>query len=150
MLDTAQVVSIEKGFGDPKVHAQRIHDSYYQAFLAMQNAAVGAGLPVHCDSLFSQMFNAGHRLADFWQRRAHRLDRALRVALASDCVSDQHRAEIVAVLVGSKKLRRDKKLLSEAEGQLIADYRRMDTDGKQMLRTLLSRIANSTSDGGGR
>ena len=65
------------------------------------------------------MFSEGRRLADFWERRACRLDRALRVALASDCVSEEQRSEIVAVLVGKKKIG-DKKLLSDPEEKLLA------------------------------
>ena len=150
LLDTPRVVSIEQGSDDPKVHASRLQDAYYNAYRAAEAVDHDAGLNVSCESPLSQMLSAGFRLADFWARRAYRLDRALRLVMESDALSAEQRAEIVAVLVGKKNLGRDKKLLSDAEWQIVVEYRRTDVPGKQMLRTLVKRIANSpANDEGG-
>jgi hypothetical protein len=83
-----------------------------------------------------QMYNAGRRFAEVWEVRAQRLERALRLVLASDLASEEQRADIVAVVCGRKYTGRDRKTLSTTEADLIRYYRAADADGKHMLRTM--------------
>jgi hypothetical protein len=86
------------------------------------------------------MLSAGHRYVEIWERRARAIERTLRTILASDALNDDDRAAVVAVLCGRSSAR-DPKLLTDVETALIEHYRETTTADKQMLRTLLARLA---------
>lgn len=138
---TPRVVSLDSAPDDPRIRAERARKEYHARMVEMSDQAREAGLPIDGLSPLGRMFHAGHSYAEVWERRAHRLDRALRMLLASDAPTAEQRADVAAVLFGRKAIGRDSKTLSAVEADLVADYRSMSTADKQMLRTLLDRLA---------
>ena len=139
--NTQRVVSHDPALGDPRVRAERLRQEFYGMSGVLHEEARAAGLEIHGTSTLGQTFSAACRLASMWERRAHRLERTLRHLLASDALNDEQRAEAIDVLFGRKQIGRDRKTLSPRETQLLEHYRGIDADGKQMLWTLIDRLA---------
>lgn len=113
---------------DPTEHEKRLKSKFWQA---LKDDAGKSALLLY---------------PEFLARRLRVLERTLRALLASGSLSDGERAHALALLYGAPGRFRDGKLLNEHEGKMIEAYRTMDTTGKQMLRTLLARLA-ATSQG---
>lgn len=137
----AAVVDFESAPTDPKARASRLDSAYYSAYDAMRDEAESLGLRTGCNSRLSALFSTGNRLAGHWRARADKLERALYAALACDALSDEERARIIEALHGRGGRRRDAKLLTETEIAVLQHYRESAPADKQMVRTLLARLA---------
>lgn len=141
------VVPFNGSVTTPKARARHAFHVYHAAMRAAQEEVRAAGVPVHGDSAFSQMFHTGNRMADVWERHAARLERALHTVLAMDAlVSEEQRARILSALHGQGGRMRDANVLLPAEGELVQHYRNADAGGKQMLRTMARLAANKAAD----
>lgn len=83
---------------------------------------------------------------DYLERRVRQLERSLKAVI--DSQGPKRRGQILGLLYGPKGAeRRDPKLLTAAEMRLFECYRAIDTEGKQMLRQLCTRLARTSSGG---
>jgi hypothetical protein len=71
--------------------------------------------------------------------RTFRLERQLRAALACDGLTDEWRLGVLRALYGKQGTVRA--MISEADTKLLEDYRALDAAERQMLRTLIDRLA---------
>jgi hypothetical protein len=142
-----QVAQLARMFGDVEDHRDaidRARENFRTAYDQMQRQAGSAGLEIHGKSTVARVLYAGRRYADAWERRVKALEKVLKDVLASDSATDEQREAMMRALCGRTSQGRDPKLLSEAEAALIAHYRASDAADKQMLRTLLARLARNT------
>ena len=100
--------------------------------------------------LSDRLANAFDKQLRWWERRVRRVERQLHQLLASDLLNQDQRHACLETLFGIKGTARDGKVLSKFEGQLIADYRAMDSPGRTMLRTLCDRLVHTGDKKDGR
>jgi hypothetical protein len=142
-----QVAQLARMFGDEALEHKdaltRASGEYHRAWKVMENLAQDAGIIKfgNHENQLSRMFHAGHHVADILERRVKALEKILRDVLASDYATDEQRDALMRALHGRTSPGRDPKLLSETEAALVAHYRAMAQHDKQMLRTLLGRLA---------
>ena len=115
-----------------------LRDALYDAYHTCLNG-VRRDDP-HWDEI-GQLHHAGHRLADFHERRAARAEKIAQAALATDAISDELRAEILKGLHGST--RRDAKLLSERDAELLESYRLLGTEDRAVVRRYIGWAAGT-------
>jgi hypothetical protein len=137
----ATVVQFTTPPADPKERGRRAEETYRAAYDAMSDEAKDAGLEVHGGSTLFRMFSAGLRCTEVWRLRVKALERALTNVLASDALPDEQRISALKVLHGEETVGRNPHLLSDAERRLIDHYRASAPADKQMLRTLVARLA---------
>jgi hypothetical protein len=89
------------------------------------------------------MFQAGCRLAGFWESHFKRLDRTLNMLLASDALSGPIRAD---VLIAKRATLRDAKLLTEHEAELVAAYRKLSSKGRSAIREMAQWAVKAADD----
>lgn len=77
----------------------------------------------------------------YWERQASKATRQLRVVLANADLPEELRRHVVGAIHGGGAQRRDSKLLSETELDVIRQYRAMNGSDRQMVRTLFKRLA---------
>jgi hypothetical protein len=150
---TATIVPIKSASDAPPNEREReLYGVWRQAYDELREALTKAGWivnrpqePTQVQVILERLFFGISHYVDFHARRVKAVERALRAALASDAISDEQREDVLAVLYGAKGVGRDPKLLSEYESQLIDHYRTTDAAGKQMLRTLCKRLAQSSA-----
>jgi hypothetical protein len=99
-------------------------------------------------SLFDKYVEASERVYRYSEGRLWKAERDLRATLGAD-LSDVQRECVLTTLYGEQQgRRRNVHVLSEAERQLIDQYREIDAKGKQMLRELFARLAATSMKGG--
>ena len=81
-------------------------------------------------------------LYGYWERQAVKYQSLLRRAMACDGIDDEQRSAILEGLHGLKARQMDSRVLSDAERRLVDNYRHMDDRDRQMLRTLVDRLAS--------
>src|SRR4029077_7585130 len=128
--------------------AKALEDRFYNSYRIVEKSAVNAGLRVDGGSELNQWLYSAHAWKDFWERQTKRLDRTIRGLLASDNLTAEQRAMLIASLHGAAPgFIVDPRLLTVFERRIIEQYRATDTAGKQMLRTLCQRLAQTRSEG---
>jgi hypothetical protein len=142
------VASIDN-WPDPKPRAKRAYEQYRAAWDVLENDLQEAGLPIDRRSHFANFWGSVIRLVDVWEHHARRLERALLALMSSDALTDEQRAEVVAVLYGTKKVGRDHKTLTDVELKMIQHYRAADAAGKNMIRTMAKLAAGAHLDAEG-
>ena len=128
------------GLPDPKPRARQVKDAFRAAYDRLQEDCRRTGMDIHGASALGDVFHRAHRMADFWERRAERLERVFRWLMASDHLTDEQRQDIAAVLMGKQATGRDPKMLTDFEAVLLTHYRAVGAADKQMLRTLVARL----------
>lgn len=141
---SAQLVVMKEAPTDPKDCERRVSEAYFSAWHELENALVAAGHRIetapayqHLADPIGRLFTAAWRVSgDFkyvWEGRAKRLQRALNATLAVDSLTQEQRAAIISAMHGTTKVGRDPELFSDTELNLVVQYRRMDTAGRQMV-----------------
>lgn len=103
------------------------------------------GSPPSVRHAVGNFFIASARLADFWQNRTRTLTRQLRSALACDALDDIQRTAILRGLYGPTGCGWNPHVYTDAERAILAHYRTMDPAARSMVRTLVARIATSST-----
>lgn len=105
-----------------------------------------AYLPSPMHRVLIRVWRARVAVQSSLEARIHKLERTLRATFASDALDDAQREAILSTLHGRTGARRNSKILSDTEASMISQYRTMDAAGKQMFRTLLARLADTSVD----
>jgi hypothetical protein len=142
------VIAFESVESPPSKREERLRRQRADALNALHDAMIDAGLItswLHDQTVLGRcVYSAWKAESDFHsylERRLRQFERTVRVILASDVVPDDQRERIRQVLFGKRNVGRDPKTLSEPERVMFDNYRSMDAAGRQMVRTLLERLA---------
>jgi hypothetical protein len=112
-----------------KLREQALRDRIYADWeVARGDISTGSDVPVN------RLFHTALAYASFWKRQAEKSDRLLNAALASDALTDEQRRKILATKYITK---RDAKLLSDGELQLVDQYRTLSPAARAALRELV-------------
>lgn len=85
--------------------------------------------------LSDDLFHTGCRYAEYWEKQFKRIDGILQGLLASDCLPDHLRTSAIRRRYGA---RRDARLLSESEADLIAQFRMLSAQQRHTVRTVVA------------
>jgi hypothetical protein len=91
----------------------------------------------------SDLNRATEKYVNFIGRRNQRLERALRRALDSDGLDAELRADVVAILCGTKGIGRDPKLYRPHEVAMIERYRKMPIKRRAAMSTMIEALATA-------
>lgn len=80
------------------------------------------------------LFYAGCRWAEYWQKQFTEADRVTKGVLASDWMPEHLRSSLIRQRHGS---RRDGRLLSETEADVISQYRSLSAARRRTIRQLI-------------
>jgi hypothetical protein len=150
-----RVVHIGERQDTPLEREQRAHAELHEAREGFEQLMKAHGLDLRprksdgsLGSAYDRFEMAVYRAIQAADNRAKRAEATLRKLFERLDLSDEDRARVLAVLHGQRGGVRDGKRLTRCEAELIEHYRATDLAGKQMLRTLLQRLADSSEKGG--
>jgi hypothetical protein len=113
-----------------------------RARLSTLRLAPSADLAEETLAIVHEYAAATDRYADFVDRRNRLLERALTRALDALEPGDL-RADVVAVLCGTKHIGRDPRLLTKHQYAMFEQYQRMPQKRRDAMRTLFALAANA-------
>lgn len=94
--------------------------------------------------LLMDAFLASSGVQDHLENRLSLLQRDVLDLLASDGLTEAQRGDAIAIVNRVRRNRvRDAKLLTPEDAALLESYHAMDAPGRQMLRTLITRLSTS-------
>lgn len=97
--------------------------------------------------LLSDVFSAASGVQYYLENRLSLLQRDLLDLLASDGLTEAQRGDAIASVNRGRRNRvRDAKLLTPEDAALLESYRAMDAPGRQMLRTLITRLSTANPE----
>jgi hypothetical protein len=157
-LATASPAIAKPFFDDPKGRERELRDKAFNARAKLEDALVAAQVYRHVggdteiEKRVRASFDAQYRLEDFLDRRAKGLVRALaRIAEESTANPANRVGSALEAIYGHRKAsRRNPVTLSDCEGKLVADYRRLGDDDRKLLRILMDRLASTGAADGAR
>jgi len=128
---------------------RKAHDDLEKHLLSegLLTRLVAGGAPptTEAERLIVAVRHASDARITMLEGRIRQLERTLRLTFESDSLTDDQRISILEVFHGKRGGRRDSRFLSESEEKLVQQYRRIDSVGRQMLRTLFARLAETSS-----
>ena len=135
-MSTLQLISdtdTDRDDREERLHrdAKNAEDAFFEQLSGNQDAKALRELHRDCG-------RAKVRQCLYWERRARQAEKLLRATLGTD-LTDEQFAAVCATLRADD--RRNPRLLTEHERQLIADYRQMDAPERQAVRTVFERFA---------
>jgi hypothetical protein len=144
-------IPIDSSTVTPNVRAKRFETAWRWTYAELQDALRDAeviyrgGPETPISRLLEQLHNDMFAWVQCWQTRTRKAEAVLRELMASARLSDDERVTILQTMFGRPGARRDSRLLSEAERNLIDHYRQTDVAGRRMIREMFARLAASSN-----
>jgi hypothetical protein len=155
---SASLTVIAAAAREPKTREKKLHQELHDTENALYADLCAAGLLLaptispgaeprtSTERVLVDLWHARIDYTGYLDRRIWQLERALRKLLTTDTpLPVEQRDEARTATDGDT--RRDGSILSDAERSMIDAYRATDAAGKQMLRTLFTRLATSSQGG---
>lgn len=142
MPQPAVVVSIHHSptFDETK-RGSALLEAKHRALQSLFAEIAASGGRASVKAALDQFNEAGWRCESYWKNRCLRLERELRAALTGADAGT--RASALRAMYGRAGAARDPQVYTPTERDLVTRYRSYDDATRQMVRTLLARLAQS-------